>query len=162
MNVSQSNMISVPTISLTANLPTEEVDRANRIREKVPPSKAMAKLDKEKKLKDDDQSKRRAAYDPSLCPHYELEKEGKEEDYIYNQARSSEAKNHLEHMFKLLSYDTYNPKEGQSYTIRFRLPKKIVEDAVSGLFMEQRRVIIRYHYKGSVIPNSPSDVLAVL
>jgi hypothetical protein len=46
--------------------------------------------------------------------------------------------------------------------MRFRLPKRIIDAAITEGKMAKRRTVIKFHYGQAVAPHTPSDVIAVL
>ncbi len=154
MIVSPSN-VSVPLIAPSVNVQTEQVARDNKVREPVTPAVALAKTNAERKVKGDDKRQRQSSWDPSEHPGYEVEQE---DDTRY----SEEPEDTLERLFDLLALKSYSEEQGKGYTIRFRLPKRILEAAINQGMMEKRRKVIKFHYGHSVAPHTPSDVIAVL
>jgi hypothetical protein len=97
-------------------------------------------------------------WDPSDHPEYDVD-EGTDVDVA---AEHTEAESELERLFKLLALATYSKDQGKGYTMRFRLPKHIIDEAISEGTMAKRRTIIKYHYGHAIAPNTPSEVIAVL
>ncbi len=154
MIVSPTN-ISVPLIAPSVNVQTEQVARDNRVREPIAPPKALVKTNAERKVKGDDKRRRQSSWDPSEHPGYEVESEV---DTQYN----DESQDPFERLFDLLALKSYSEEQGKGYTIRFRLPKRILDAAINQGLMETRRKVIKFHYGHSVAPHTPSDVIAVL
>lgn len=145
------NNISMPLIAPSVNVQTEQVARENRTSEAVKPAVELAKTNPERKIKQDDKRQRQSAWDPAEHPDYELENDSEDA-----------AQDELERLFSLLALESYSESQGMGYTIRFKLPKHIIEAAIQKGQMARRRAVIRYHYRCSVVPNPPSGVLAVL
>lgn len=155
MMVSPTNM-NAPLIAPSVNVPTEQVTRENKTRPPVAPPLATTNSEAEHAIDADEKRRRRPSWDPAEHPDYELDAE-EEDNHPRRRARSA-----LERLFSLLSFDTYSQDQGKGYVMRFRLPRRIIEAAVTEGTMAQRRVVIQYHYGHAVAPNIPSDVLAVL
>ncbi|WP_295900361.1 ATP-dependent Lon protease [uncultured Vibrio sp.] len=156
MIVSPTN-VSVPLIAPSVNVQTEQAARDNKIREPVVPTAELVKSNAERKLKADDKRRRRPSWDPSEHPDYDMDEEND-----VTEAQSEEPKSVLERLFRLLALDTYSKKQGKGYAMRFRLPKHIVDAAITEGQMAKRRTVIKYHYGHAVAPNVPSEVIAVL
>ncbi|MGR5539465.1 ATP-dependent Lon protease [Vibrio campbellii] len=154
MIVSPAN-VSVPLIAPSVNVQTEQAARDNKIREPVTPTVALAKANAERKVKSDEKRRRQSAWDPSEHPGYEVEPEV---DNRYH----NESEDALERLFGLLALKSYSEEQGKGYTIRFRLPKRILDAAIKEGLMEKRRKVIKFHYGHSVAPHTPSEVIAVL
>ncbi|MGR5068755.1 MULTISPECIES: ATP-dependent Lon protease [Vibrio] len=154
MIVSPAN-VSVPLIAPSVNVQTEQAARDNKIREPVTPTVALAKANAERKVKSDEKRRRQSAWDPSEHPGYEVEPEV---DSRYH----NESEDALERLFGLLALKSYSEEQGKGYTIRFRLPKRILDAAIKEGLMEKRRKVIKFHYGHSVAPHTPSEVIAVL
>jgi hypothetical protein len=118
---------------------------------------ALAKSNAERKVKADDKRRNRPSWDPSEHPSYEVEE--------HEQAGASsleEPKETIERLFQLLALDSYSKHQGKGYAMRFRVPKRIIDAAIAEGRMAKRRTIIKFHYGHAVVPNTPSDVIAVL
>ncbi len=152
------NNISVPLIAPSVNVLTELTARDNRVREPVTPAKQLQKTNAERKIKSDDKRRRRAAWDPAEHPEYEVGAEAQ----MDSSGHQLPSKSQLEHLFDLLALVTYSEHQGKGYTIRFRLPGHIIDEAITEGKMARRRTVIKYHYGHAVAPNSPSEVLAIL
>ncbi len=149
--------VSVPLIAPSVNVQTEQTARDNKVREPVTPPVELVKSHAERKVKADDKRRKQSAWDASDHPDYELDNEkGPLSEY------SEQPMDTLSRLFELLSIQTYSKKQGLGYTIRFRLPKKILDEVIIQGAMEQRRTVIKFHYGHSVVPNTPSEVIAVL
>lgn len=148
------NNVSMPLIAPSVNVQTEQVARENRTTEPVKPAEKLVKSNAERKIKEDDKRQRQSAWDPAEHPDYELDPEEEHAD--------DSPKNELDRLFSLLALSSYSEHQGKGYTIRFRLPKHIIEAAIREGQMARRRTVIQYHYGGSVAPHPPSDVIAVL
>ncbi|WP_264874492.1 ATP-dependent Lon protease [Vibrio agarivorans] len=153
MIVSPSN-VSIPLIAPSVNVQTEQVARENRTTEPVKPAVELAKSNAERKIKEDEKRQRQLSWDPAEHPDYDLEPEEEHED--------DSPQSELERLFSLLALYSYSEDQGKGYTIRFRLPKHIIEAAIQEGQMARRRTVIQYHYGHSVAPHPPSDVIAVL
>jgi len=154
MIVSPTN-VSVPLIAPSVNVQTEQAARDNKIREPVTPTVALGKSNAEQKVKGDDKRRRQSSWDPSEHPDYDMETEV---DTRYQE----EPKDTLERLFSLLALKSYSEDQGKGYTIRFRLPKRILDAAINEGLMEKRRKVIKFHYGHAVAPHTPSEVIAVL
>ncbi|MEF1308705.1 ATP-dependent Lon protease [Vibrio mytili] len=154
MIVSPTN-VSVPLIAPSVNVQTEQVARDNRVREPVTPTMALAKTNAERKVKGDDKRRRQSAWDPAEHPDYEVDVDVETEYH-------EEANDTLDRLFNLLALSSYSDTQGKGYAIRFRLPKRILDAAINQGLMEKRRKVIRFHYGHSVVPHTPSEVIAVL
>ncbi len=149
------NSVSVPLIAPSVNVQTEQAARDNRTREPVTPTMALAKTNAERKVKGEDKRRRQSSWDPSEHPDYELDDEV---DAHYHQ----EPQDTLERLFDLLALQSYSETQGKGYTMRFRLPKRVLDAVIKQGLMERRRKVIKFHYGHSVAPHTPSDVIAVL
>lgn len=156
MMVSPTN-VSVPLIAPSVNVQTEQAARDNRIRAPVMPTVELAKTNAERKVKADDKRRKQSSWDPSEHPSYEVGTE-----YATSTSYQEEQKSELERLFDLLALATYSKDQGKSYTIRFRLPKHIIDAAITEGKMARRRTVIKYYYGHAVAPNTPSEVIAVL
>ncbi len=154
MNVSLNN-INVPLIAPTVNLPTEQVARDNRVKQPVRPTVAMSRAQAERKTSTQEKHDKNQAWDPSLHPDYEV-------DAVSDQGDSEDLPSPLTRWFELLALSSYSKNQGLGYTVRFRLPKNLLDGIAYTGEMNKRRQVIRYHYGHSVAPNSPSHVIAVL
>ncbi|MEH0667555.1 ATP-dependent Lon protease [Vibrio scophthalmi] len=156
MLVSPTN-VSVPLIAPSVNVQTEQAARENKVREPIGPTMALAKSNAERKVKADDKRRRDASWDPSEHPSYEMDESGESHAAI-----REEPKDRLDRLFELLSLASYSEHQGKGYAMRFRLPKRIIDAAITEGQMEKRRTVIKFHYGHAVAPNTPSDVIAVL
>ncbi len=151
------NIVSVPLIAPSVNVLTEQIARDNRVKEPVAPATQLEKTKAERKIKSDEKRRRSAAWDPAEHPEYEVGTEAQMEASEHKPPKSQ-----LERLFDLLALATYSNQQGKGYTIRFRLPRHIIDEAITEGTMARRRVVIKYHYGHAVAPNTPSEVLAVL
>ncbi|MFV0447411.1 MAG: ATP-dependent Lon protease [Vibrio sp.] len=156
MIVSPTN-VSVPLIAPSVNVQTEQAARDNKVREPVLPTVELARSNSERNVKADDKRRKRASWDPSQHPDYDVVTEH-EAQSSYQQERHSE----LDRLFELLALSTYSEEQGKGYAMRFRLPKRVIDDAVTAGKMALRRTVIKYHYGHAVAPNIPSEVIAIL
>ncbi|WP_070968217.1 ATP-dependent Lon protease [Vibrio sonorensis] len=156
MIVSPTN-VSVPLIAPSVNVQTEQAARDNKVREPVAPTVALAKSHAERKVKADDKRRKQPSWDPSEHPGYETE-----HDPGIRSANQEESQNKLERLFGLLALESYSKKQGTGYAMRFRIPKRIIDAAITEGKMARRRTVIKYHYGHAVAPNVPSEVIAVL
>ena len=157
MIVSPATAVSVPLIAPSVNVQTEQVARENRVREPVAPAVALAKTNAERKVKSDDKRRQQSAWDPSDHPGYEMDNEQE-----INAVNQEGPKDPFDRLFSLLALSSYSADQGKGYTMRFRLPKHILDAAIREGQMEQRRKVIKYHYGHAVAPHKPSEVLVVL
>ncbi|KJY84108.1 ATP-dependent Lon protease [Vibrio galatheae] len=156
MLVSPTN-VSVPLIAPSVNVQTEQAARDNKVREPVAPTMALTKSNAERKVKADDKRRRQSSWDPSEHPSYEMEESG------HTIAVSQEEpQDTLDRLFQLLALDSYSEHQGKGYAMRFRLPKRLIDAAITDGMMAKRRTVIKFHYGDAVAPNTPSDVIAVL
>ncbi|TXY06326.1 ATP-dependent Lon protease [Vibrio mimicus] len=156
MLVSPTN-VSVPLIAPSVNVQTEQAARDNRVREPVTPTVQLAKSNAERKIKEDDKRRKQPSWDPAEHPRYEVGGEAEA-----HTSHHDEPKSELERLFDLLALASYSQEQGKGYAMRFRLPKHIIDAAITEGRMARRRVVIKYHYGHAVAPNTPSDVIAVL
>lgn len=156
MIVSPTN-VNVPLIAPSVNVQTEQAARDNKVREPVTPPVELAKTNAERRVKADDKRRKRPAWEPSDHPDYELDNETSTLS-----TSSEEPKDTLSRLFELIALQTYSKNQGTGYTIRFRLPKNLIEAAIVQGKMERRRTVIKFHYGHAVAPNTPSEVIAVL
>lgn len=152
-----ANNISVPLIAPSVNVQTEQAARDNRAREPIAPTTQLQKTSAERKVKSDDKRRKSAAWDPAEHPEYDVDTDAE----IATSEQQVE-KSELDRLFDLLALSSYSEEQGIGYTIRFRLPKHIIDDAIYEGRMAQRRTVIKYHYGQAVAPNTPSEVLAIL
>lgn len=151
------NSVSVPLIAPSVNIQTEQAARDNKVREPIQPTVATTKPNAERKIKRDDKRRKQSAWDPSEHPEYELLSEEVDDEKEIEREKSP-----LDKLFELVALKSYSESQGKGYTIRFKLPQKVLKAAILQTQMEKRRVVIKYHYGHSVVPHSPSDVIAVL
>ncbi len=156
MIVSPTN-VSVPLIAPSVNVQTEQAARDNKVREPVMPTVELVKSNSERSIKADDKRRKRSSWDPAEHPDYEVVTEH-EAHASYHEERNSE----LDRLFELLALASYSEEQGKGYAMRFRLPKRIIDEAIIGGKMARRRTVIKYHYGHAVAPNTPSEVIAVL
>ncbi|MDC0610022.1 ATP-dependent Lon protease [Vibrio sp.] len=152
------NNVSVPLIAPSVNVPTEQTARENKIREPVTPTVQLTKTSAEKKVKAEDKRRKQTAWDPSDHPGYDIDSES-DVDITTGEA---EPESELERLFKLIALATYSKEQGKGYAMRFRLPKHIIDAAITEGKMARRRTVIKYHYGHAIAPNTPSEVIAVL
>ena len=157
MIVSPATAVSVPLIAPSVNVQTEQVARDNKVREPVAPAVALARTNAERKVKSDDKRRQQSAWDPSDHPGYEMENESEA-----NSVRQEEPQDPFDRLFSLLALKTYSADQGKGYTMRFRLPKHVLDAAIQEGQMEKRRKVIKYHYGHAVAPHAPSEMLVVL
>lgn len=156
MLVSPTN-VSVPLIAPSVNVQTEQAARDNKVREPIAPPIALAKSNAERKVKADDKRRKQSSWDPSEHPGYEMEESGDAEVASLEQPKDT-----IERLFELLSLKSYSEHQGKGYAMRFRVPKRIIDAAITEGRMAKRRTIIKFHYGHAIAPNTPSDVIAVL
>ncbi|MGX9417959.1 ATP-dependent Lon protease [Vibrio sp. RC27] len=156
MIVSANNM-SVPLIAPSVNVQTEQAARDNRTREPIAPTTQLQKTNAERKVKPEDKRRKSAAWDPAEHPEYDIEG-----DADIATSEQQVEKSELDRLFDLLALSSYSEEQGTGYTIRFRLPKHIIDEAITQGRMARRRTVIKYHYGQAVCPHTPSEVLAVL
>ena len=149
MIVSPATAVSVPLIAPSVNVQTEQVARDNRVREPVAPAVALAKTNAERKVKPDDKRRQQSAWDPS-------------DQSEANSISQEEPQDPFDRLFSLLALRTYSADQGKGYTMRFRLPKHVLDAAIQEGQMEKRRKVIKYHYGHAVAPHAPSGMLVVL
>jgi len=151
------NNVSVPLIAPSVNVQTEQTARENKIREPVTSTVHLTKSEAEKKVKSDEKRKKRSAWDPSEHPEYDVD-----DPELKMASEKNESESELERLFKLLALSTYSKEQGKGYVMRFRLPKHIIDAAITEGQMVRRRTVIKYHYGHAIAPNVPSEVIAVL
>ncbi|MDA0149352.1 ATP-dependent Lon protease [Vibrio sp. LaRot3] len=156
MIVSPTN-VSVPLIAPSVNVQTEQAARDNKVREPIVPAVALAKSNAERKINADDKRRKNAAWDPSEHPSY-----GDDDEHAIQASQHDPPENPLDRLFKLLSIDSYSDQQGKGYAMRFRLPKRVIDAAITEGQMAKRRVVIKFHYGHATAPNTPSEVIAVL
>jgi hypothetical protein len=157
MMVSPSNA-GVPLIAPSVNVPTEQVARDNRAREPVMPTTQSPKAAAERNVKSDEKRRKQSAWDPSDHPGYDLASESEIESALEEKPPQHE----LERLFRLLDLTSYSSTQGKGYVMRYRLPKHIIDAAITEGKMARRRTVIKYHYGHSIAPHIPSEVIAVL
>ena len=157
MIVSPATAVNVPLIAPSVNVQTEQVARDNKVREPVAPAVALARTIAERKVKSDDKRRQQSAWDPSDHPGYERENESEA-----NSVSQEESQDPFDRLFSLLALRTYSADQGKGYTMRFRLPKHVLDAAIQEGQMEKRRKVIKYHYGHAVAPHAPSEMLVVL
>ncbi|MBC3616849.1 ATP-dependent Lon protease [Vibrio metschnikovii] len=156
MIVSPTN-VSVPLIAPSVNVQTEQASRDNRIRAPVTAPVELTKSQAERKTKAEDKRRKQSAWDPAEHPNYEQESDQE------SKRRQREAlRSELDRLFDLLALSSYSEEQGKGYTMRFRLPKRIIDAAITEGKMAKRRTVIQFHYGHSVEPNTPSEVIAIL
>lgn len=124
MIVSPTN-VSVPLIAPSVNVQTEQAARDNKVREPITPPVELAKTNAERRLTAEDKRRKRPAWDASDHPDYDLDNEPNA-----SSAYSEEPQDTLSRLFKLLALQTYSAKQGVGYTIRFRLPQKLLDTVI--------------------------------
>ena len=156
MLVSPTN-VSVPLIAPSVNVQTEQAARDNKVREPVNPTVALAKSNAERQVNADDKRRKQSSCDPAEHPSYEASEQEDIKAIYYE-----DPKDVLERVFKLIALESYSKDQGKGYAMRFRLPRHIIDAAITEGRMAKRRTIIKFHYGDAVAPNTPSDVIAVL
>ena len=156
MIVSPTN-VNVPLIAPSVNVQTEQAAKDNKVREPVTPPVELAKSNAERRIKSDDKRRKSPAWDASDHPDYDLDNE-----IDAQSGETEQPQDTLSRLFELLALQSYSEKQGVGYTIRFRLPKHLIEAAINTGKMERRRTVIKYHYGHAIAPNYPSEVIAVL
>lgn len=156
MLVSPTN-VSVPLIAPSVNIQTEQAARDNKAREPVTPTIALTKSNQERKVAADDKRRKQSSWDPAEHPSYEQDENSAEES-----ASNEAPQDLLTKLFRLLSLESYSEHQGKGYAMRFRLPKRIIDAAITEGTMAKRRTVIQFHYGHSIAPNTPSDVIAIL
>ncbi|MYM60812.1 ATP-dependent Lon protease [Vibrio sp. OCN044] len=156
MLVSPTN-VSVPLIAPSVNVQTEQVARDNKVREPVNPTVALTKSNAERQVKADDKRRKQSSWDPAEHPSYEASEEEDVKPTYHENPNDT-----LDRIFKLIALDSYSKDQGKGYAMRFRLPRYIIDAAITEGRMAKRRTIIKFHYGDAVAPNTPSDVIAVL
>ncbi|GAK85562.1 putative ATP-dependent Lon protease [Vibrio ponticus] len=68
----------------------------------------------------------------------------------------------MDRLFELLALASYSNQQGKGYAMRFRLPKRVIDAAITEGKMAKRRTVIKFHYGHAVAPHTPSEVIAVL
>lgn len=154
------NSVSVPLIAPSVNLPTEQVARQNRVKKPIAPTTKMSETTSEKAIKGDERQHKRDAWEPSDHPGYDITEEKEERKLHFSTLYDID--DDLSKLVRLLSLDTYAQGEGTGYTIRFNLPKNLLDKLEEMGRMVRRRTVISFHYDKAVVPNNPSDILAVL
>jgi hypothetical protein len=154
------NSVNSPLIAPSVNVQTEQAARDNRVREPVTPTVQLEKTNAERRVASDEKRRKRASWDPTEHPQYEVD--GQTEQEKMTSANQEAAKSELERLFELLALSTYSKNQGKGYTIRFRLPKHIIDAAITEGKMARRRTVIKYHYGHAIAPHTPSEVIAVL
>jgi hypothetical protein len=154
--IGSTNSVSVPLIAPSVNVQTEQVARDNRVKQPVPATAELAKSAAEAKIKSDEK-RRRSQWDPAEHPDYDVDEQ---EQHELNSSSAPESE--IDRLFRLLALSSYSDTQGKGYAMRFRLPKRVLEDAVTQGKMIQRRTVIKYHYGKAIAPNTPSEVIAVL
>ena len=154
MLVSPTN-VSVPLIAPSVNVQTEQAARDNKAREPVTPTIALTKSNQERKVTADDKRRKQSSWDPAEHPSYDENSEEERDSYETPQDL-------LTKLFRLLSLESYSEHQGKGYVMRFRLPKRIIDAAITEGTMAKRRTVIQFHYGHSIAPNTPSDVIAIL
>ncbi len=156
MIVSPTN-VSVPLIAPSVNVQTEQAARDNKVREPVIPTLALAKSNAERRINSEDKRRRNAAWDPSEHPNY-----NPDDDHAIHAHQRGSPDSPLDRLFELLALASYSDQQGRGYAMRFRLPQRIIDAAITEGKMAKRRVVIKYRYGHAVAPNTPSEVIAVL
>jgi len=156
MIVSPTN-VSVPLIAPSVNVHTEQTARDNKIREPILPTVALAKSNAERKINSEDKRRRESAWDPSEHPNY-----GTDDEHVIDASQHDPPENRLDRLFELLALSSYSAQQGKGYAMRFRLPKRIIDAAITEGNMAKRRVVIKFRYGHAVAPHTPSEVIAVL
>lgn len=125
MLVSPTN-VSVPLIAPSVNVQTEQAARDNRVREPVTPTVQLAKSNAERKIKEDDKRRKQPSWDPAEHPRYDIGGEAEAQT-----SHHDEPKSELERLFDLLALASYSQEQGKGYAMRFRLPKHIIDAAIT-------------------------------
>ncbi|OLQ86577.1 ATP-dependent Lon protease [Vibrio ponticus] len=156
MIVSPTN-VSVPLIAPSVNVHTEQTARDNRIRQPIVPTVALAKSNAERKISGEDKRRRESAWDPAEHPNY-----GADDEQVTDASQHDPPQNPLDRLFELLALSSYSNQQGKGYAMRFRLPKRVIDAAITEGRMAKRRVVIKFRYGHAVAPHTPSEVIAVL
>ncbi len=145
---------SVPLIAPSVNIQTEQAARDNKVREPVAPTTELTKSNAERKATLEEKRRKRAAWHAEEHPDYDLDSDAETE---YHEEHIDK----LERLFGLIALQSYSAQQGKGYTIRFRLPASVLNNAINEGKMAKRRTVIKYHYGHSVAPHTPSEVIAV-
>jgi hypothetical protein len=143
------NSVSASVIAPSVNPQTEQAARDNKVREPIVPTVELARTNAERRINEEEKRRKRLAWDPAEHPDYDAGDV------------SLEREDPIERLFYLLSLSSYSQSQGKGYAMRFRLPAKVLQEALMAGKMAKRRTVIRYHYGHSVAPNTPSDIIAV-
>ncbi len=145
---------SVPLIAPSVNIQTEQAARDNKVREPVAPTTELTKSNAERKATLEEKRRKRAAWHAEEHPDYDLDSDAETEYH-------EEPIDKLERLFGLIALQSYSAQQGKGYTIRFRLPASVLNNAINEGELAKRRTVIKYHYGHSVAPHTPSEVIAV-
>lgn len=146
---------NIAPIASSVNVQTEQVAHDNKVRSPVSPATAVAKQTKEKKLKSGDKRWRGNAWEAAEHPDYDVE----EDIGLFHHEHPKDT---LDRMFSLVSLKRYSREQGKGYAMRFKLPARILNAAITESQMERRRAVIKYYYHHATAPHSPSEVIAIL
>merc|ERR1712173_302605 len=96
------------------------------------------KSNAERKVKADDKRRKQSSWDPAEHPSYETGEQ--EELSIVSQEAPQDT---LERIFQLLALDSYSKSQGKGYAMRFRLPTRIIDAAITEGKMAKRPTVIK-------------------
>nr|WP_086938411.1 ATP-dependent Lon protease [Thaumasiovibrio occultus] len=152
MNVAPT-LSGAPLVAPTVNLPTEQVARDNRVREKIVPLAELSSPVQEKAVSAQEKQLRKPAWDPSEHPEYDHPSAPLE----------FHAKTELEQLIEMLSAGTYlNKDDTQGYVMRVKLPQKLFEELEKISEATRVKGVVSHHYATSVAPNPPVQYLVVV
>lgn len=156
MIISPAN-ISIPAVISSVNLPTEQVARDNRVREKIIPPRQIVATPPESVITKDEKQLRRSSWDPSEHPDYtELTKKPRE--FLGGEFT---AENTLKKSSTVVS-DLQLPHKENGFAVRLKLPKEVLERLEELRSYRRTGAVVAMRYQQSSVSNMPSEVLIVI
>ncbi len=146
-------LTGAPVIAPTVNVPTEQVARDNRVREKVVPATQITESASEKALSSEEKQLKKPSWDPSEHPNYN--------DSPVNQF-DFRTDSELDRLIHVLSSGSYFDDDASGYTMRVKLPKDVFEKLEQYSASNRIKGVVTHHYATSSVPNPPVQYLVII
>ncbi|WP_087023326.1 ATP-dependent Lon protease [Thaumasiovibrio subtropicus] len=142
-----------PIIAPTVNVPTEQVARDNRVREKIVPTTQTAESASEKAPSSEEKQLKKPAWDPSEHPTYN-------ETPIHKYDFRGDTE--LDRLIEVLSAGSYFSDDTSGYTMRVKLPRDVFEKLEQFNASNRIKGVVTHHYATSSVPNPPIQYLVII
>ena len=152
MNISPAN-ISIPAVISSVNLPTEQVARDNRSREKILPPRQLNATPEERHLSKEEKQFKHPSWDPAEHPNY---------TELTQKTPEFTATDSLEKMSSLSSNEPYMPRSENGYPVHMKLPQEVLERLEELRSYRRTGAVVAMRYQQSSVSNFPSEVLVII